>query len=876
MKPLKISTIIILVLALVFSLPTTNAVAGKYYRDESSISYPEAVETLTVLGILDGRATASGEQGSFEPRGTITRAEAAKLCFYLALGAESARSVEMPDETGFADVPITHWAALYIAYCAREGIIHGSESSNSSAKYFAPEQPVTGYEMLKLLLGALGYGTNNEFVGENWTIRVANFARLNQLTANVIPASGASSMQYDSPACREEAILYTFNALKRDIVRRHPRSGQYEPISDPKITLLEHVGGDILSGTIAYDNGFIVSGYPLNSDAAKSSIPLAQQLDYTDLGRLAHVYCVFDAQGNITASTDAYFDDTVIGVRTDVLSLKIERTDADGFSCAGFPSVGGLLLSLNGINLPAGQPVEHESIFVRGNQVYFIDTTGDGLVDTAKIFLPSAGLVTRPPTESDNGLLRLDGFFQPSGTRHADKVFGWTELKTGDVILITELSVCGDILTFIEKADVITRPKVDTQLDQTHPFIVLGGEELLNSGLQSASRNPNNIPNRIGGSELPNNLPDGADVAVYLDKGGNVLHVAPLEGAVAGQAFVLDAYVGDNGVSRAELLLTDGNVIVVGTKENYGFDGTDLRNKFVSVSDNGSGIIILTPYGETNGAYSDGPLFAESIPGMGDTISVHKIDTGMDFANPAVFNVDESTLFIINEFGHFRVYEGLSDAPEFSAVRAELYYCKPLSSYYAKYVYITNGQHRSQPAEYLLFKDVASYSTLADGSFVYDVHSISGSDALTAHPDNTIVYNDARHPSDINALESTLYLSRFDGEKLILTRFDNVATLDNHDLPSLYYGTILGIGSSTITLSTQDALALSPSAAVYFVSRADNDAVSVEARTLADISDSDDNAEYAVVIDAAGEAQMILHFVAAVPETAESVVRATQ
>lgn len=398
MKPSKIliRILFIAVFAMTLAFPASALEQGKYYADEGSISYWEAVDTLTMLGVLKGRGGESGGQGRFEPRGTLTRAEAAKICVFLAMGARSAESAAEPAETEFADVPEAHWASGYIGYCAREGIIHGSSPSASSVKYFLPEEPVTGYEMLKLVLGALGYGVNGEFTGENWSIRVAYFADLNRLTAGIAMPSPRLGV-YDSPAYREEAALYTFNALKANTVRWNPRTGRYEPLGASNNTLLEWVGGNMVLGVVSYDEGFVVYGLPMGEETDELQIP-AENFEYHDLGRRAHVYYILDSDGSVRACSDAYFDDTLLVIRSDGAGLSRWTDSGDpaytGFSCGdklrwsvnGSPYYN-YVQPVEGISLAEALDLSAGDEFLRGSVAYLIDSDGGGTVDTVHFFV---------------------------------------------------------------------------------------------------------------------------------------------------------------------------------------------------------------------------------------------------------------------------------------------------------------------------------------------------------------------------------------------------------------------------------------------------------------------------------------------------------
>ncbi|MCD8254692.1 MAG: S-layer homology domain-containing protein, partial [Oscillospiraceae bacterium] len=108
---------LVLVVSLVCSLAVTASAASlSDYTDVDDITYVEAVDVLTSIGILEGT------DGAFNGSENMTRAQAAKIIAYLALGADTASSLSATSAP-FDDVPLTHWAVGYIAYCASAGII---------------------------------------------------------------------------------------------------------------------------------------------------------------------------------------------------------------------------------------------------------------------------------------------------------------------------------------------------------------------------------------------------------------------------------------------------------------------------------------------------------------------------------------------------------------------------------------------------------------------------------------------------------------------------------------------------------------------------------------------------------------------------------
>ncbi len=101
-----------LVLALVMTMSLVTVSAGaKDFTDDSSITYKEAVDVISALGVVDGY---SG--GDFRPDDVLTRGAAAKIICNLILGPTTASALSA-GTAPFKDVPVTNTFAGYITYC---------------------------------------------------------------------------------------------------------------------------------------------------------------------------------------------------------------------------------------------------------------------------------------------------------------------------------------------------------------------------------------------------------------------------------------------------------------------------------------------------------------------------------------------------------------------------------------------------------------------------------------------------------------------------------------------------------------------------------------------------------------------------------------
>ena len=199
-----------LVLALVMTMSLVTVSAGaKDFTDSSKIQYPEAVDVMSAVKVIDGYA-----EGDFRPTATLTRGAAAKIICNLILGPTTASAL-VADAAPYSDVPTNHTFAGYIAYCQKTGIISGYADGT-----FKPANSLTGYAFMKMLLGALGYKAEQEgYTGANWSIQVAKRALNVGLNDDLV-----GSFNGVKAVTREEACLYAFNTLKATMVEYEKNS----------------------------------------------------------------------------------------------------------------------------------------------------------------------------------------------------------------------------------------------------------------------------------------------------------------------------------------------------------------------------------------------------------------------------------------------------------------------------------------------------------------------------------------------------------------------------------------------------------------------------------------------------------------------------
>ena len=379
MKTVKKALSLALVLVMALSFATlVSAKSVTEYADASGITYGEAVDTLTGLGILNGY-----DNGNFGPQDKLTREQAAKIITYLLIGAEAAQNLKT-SATSFSDVPADRWSAPYIQYCAARGIVNGIGGG-----LYAPEYYVTGAEFAKMLLGGLGYGKNGEYVGDDWSINVLVDAQnLGILTLGV---------NYLEPATREQVAQYAFNAITS-------AKCYFVAFSKDKESYV-----DLGKGTLQAQLGL-------------------DRSEYVVINGKNHFMWLRNGQpltGKVWAlSTEKVLGTSNMGYSLDELSLRTSKY----FIAAADEAV---TYYLNGSEVDAG---DLDDVIRRGVTVTLIDKNGNGKYDVVSVIERTVGILSGDVKVGQTGVISMPGIPLPANTK-ADAVIGYEGLKKGDYVL---------------------------------------------------------------------------------------------------------------------------------------------------------------------------------------------------------------------------------------------------------------------------------------------------------------------------------------------------------------------------------------------------------------------------------------------------------
>ncbi len=275
----NLKKILAMVLALVMSLSLMATAGAAQFPDvDDSNPYKTAIDVLDELKVFQGF-----EDGTFKPTDTLNRAQAAVLVYRIATGDVENKYLDnytYMQQSKFNDLDGYNWAKGYINYCQNAGIVVGT-----SATTFNPGAPVTGYQLMVMLLRTLGYGKAGEFTDpKGWELETAKIAEREGMLKNV------TGGDFGAPAPRQMVAEILFRGLLHDTVEYSPLTpGGYtnsgETLGKRELGL-DDIEGVVVANRIAdlYDNEpmkdgqtrMIVDGkdYVIDMDTDASAIGL--------------------------------------------------------------------------------------------------------------------------------------------------------------------------------------------------------------------------------------------------------------------------------------------------------------------------------------------------------------------------------------------------------------------------------------------------------------------------------------------------------------------------------------------------------------------------------------------------------------------------
>ena len=205
----------LLAVSLLASLLTAPAAAADTKFSDVGDSYTSsAVETLRLMGVLDGYG-----DGTFRPDAVLNRAQFCKMAVYAMDG--SGELGRYSTVTIFPDVKPSHWASAYINMASKKGIISGYADGK-----FKPSQTVTAGQAVTILMRGLGYKDGDmggvwpqSYMAEAQTSGLLKSTGITSAYAGLTRAQAARLFfnLFEVRHGKGEAILFSYNVGKDEV-----------------------------------------------------------------------------------------------------------------------------------------------------------------------------------------------------------------------------------------------------------------------------------------------------------------------------------------------------------------------------------------------------------------------------------------------------------------------------------------------------------------------------------------------------------------------------------------------------------------------------------------------------------------------------------
>ena len=552
--------------------------AGAAFSDQSKIKNTEAVDACTALNIIGGYP-----DGSFKPEGNITRAEVTKM-ICVALNGGKNPAVSTNTTPTFSDVrnnANAAWAEGYIESCVAQGIVSGVGGGK-----FAPAGNVTGVQLAKMLLVALGYNSDIEsFTGNAWATNVNVRATQRGLydglekmdTAAAISRDNAAQMVWNALQALEVKYDYTLVSDKGNLTST-------TTLVEKNITLL----ADKYSGAGVYEGVLTGSGkYALDDKTGKDKVFMAK-VDKIDgkvapknlgaqkwdcdkdmtalLGQYVKVlvnnksdaYGVFPVEDENTVATAAFKDVKIDDGKIDDGKIDDGKIKVNGTSYNYDKND----ITIEGVKKDASNGLKVSDLtntyaeVASGDQITFISNDGDDTFDRAIV----------NPLKSKSGSLdkvtyvSSTEFVAGGETYKFEDVIAPTDLKKGDYVAYYENTFTGD-KQFVKATEV--KGKVTSTKDS-------GKEVKIGDNWYTVGNKTTNYPfyNALvrKGDEVT--LNSTVTVQVIND----VIYYADSNGAASTDTALVLAATGSmnaDGDYQVKLLFADGTTKLVAADKAY-------------------------------------------------------------------------------------------------------------------------------------------------------------------------------------------------------------------------------------------------------------------------------------------------------------------
>ncbi len=598
MRNLKRALSLALALVMVLSMMVVGAGAVSIddFSDADQIVNQEAVTVLATLNVITGK-----DDGTYDPTGTITRAEMATIiCRVLNGGSDPVLGESVTDS--YTDTA-SHWAKAYIEYCTTLGIVAGKGDGT-----FDPDGEVTVAEAAKMVLVALGYNASIEsYTGANWQINVD--ARANPLglyddmsysnTSAALTRDNAAQMLYNALDCdmvEYEYVLDTTSStitgstqLKSDSTLGTLLEEKFDAVKVEGIVVANEVANLNTSGSLDTERTrILVTNYDdqlyYGNEDQTRTVDFAVTTGLDELGRSVSIYVdkeststnatvlgsVILSEDNtvVTDYTDDPFEDIADDNNLDLITSGSDRTqiatnygDAEDLSSS-----------------------EIDDDNVRGTEKIFIDNDGDSEVDYLIVNTYRFGKVTSYVSSGDGSIVVNYGT-EGTFTMDAEDVVGFEDVSRDDYVVAIDI---GGRL-YVEMADTLTGVMEGYREDTDSPYYVnrltVDGEDYEVSAVSGYEGGSDDIK---AGRDYGETYLDN-EATFYLTAGGYIAAVGESDASAYSYALVLAT--GATGLEdRVRVALSDGTTGTydVSSNSSIGADDAEIGTVYrYSISSSG-------------------------------------------------------------------------------------------------------------------------------------------------------------------------------------------------------------------------------------------------------------------------------------------------
>ena len=452
MRNLKRALSLVMAMALIVGMMVVSASAvSKDFTDKDEIDHNEAVNTMVALNVIAGK-----EDGSyFDPTGSLTRAEMAKVVSYVMNGGVEPNIGTKLVPT-YSDIK-GHWAEKYIEYCTSMGIIAGD-----GAGKFNPEGTLTAEQAAKMFLTAMGYNANVfGFTGNDWAMNVGRYANETGLYKEL------GSITASAVISRDDACQMAYNAIQATMMKRSwsqdLTTGQltetYVPWVDdttniPHTLLLDKFNARVYEGVLGSTgeygtalatmrDGFRVNVEKINGKTVDNNttpgapVPYAFEYEDQDLSALMGQYVKVIYADN----TDTCYGVYAVADKNTLLETSVNATDYTNLTHQ--VKVDGVIYDLEDtIVYYYGESRSTSNANAtqefKADKIVYIDNDGNGKFDLALITPVNVAEVTfLSDTNVTLSLQGNTGNFNPKAlTQRLVDVNAPEDLAKGDFVLV--------------------------------------------------------------------------------------------------------------------------------------------------------------------------------------------------------------------------------------------------------------------------------------------------------------------------------------------------------------------------------------------------------------------------------------------------------